>query len=453
LVIDLNYQPNLDANRDTVLTNADGVVEIPVEALLHNDSGNSNTGFDSVTVGTSGTVSVSNGIVSFVPAAQTTGTFTNVVEDAADSSANALNNSLETAQDFSDRSLFGVVNSANAGLIADDAIPTARFQGTLNASNSTSRDQDWVRLYLNAGERLILDIDQGVGGASNVDTMMTLRDSSGNQLAFNDDASTTQGGLGSTSGLDSYIEYTAASDGYYYVSVTSYAEGDSGDYELWMSIDPSNGPQQNNFEYTISDGVLNNSTVADVSLIAGSTIQGSADDEVLVGGSGADTLIGAGGDDALVGNAGDDILQGGDGDDLLIGGAGEDQLSGGLGADIFNWSLADAGAAGAPVLDTISDFDTAAFNVGGDAINLKDLLIDDSGEDLTSYLQFERVDLGNGDFDTVLHVSSTGAFDGGTVSSGAEQSILLQGVDLLGTSTDQQALIQDLIATGKLITD
>jgi uncharacterized protein YegL len=456
LVIDLDYEPNLDANRDTVISNSGDTVEIPVEALLHNDSGNSNMAFTSVAVGASGTVSASNGVVSYTPSSVNSGAFTNIIEDSGDSSDTGLNNSLNNAVDFSDRTLFGEVDAGDVALVADSGIPTARFQGTLTASNNSSKDEDWVKVYLAEGERLVLDIDGGYisgdGSTNNVDTIITLHDANGVELFENDDSSTSQGGDGSSSSLDSYLEYTATADGFYYINVTSYSNGDSGNYELWMSIESGAGE----FDYTIGDGSLSNTTTADVSVVSGSTVQGTDDDEILVGDTGDDTLIGEAGDDALVGNAGDDTLQAGDGDDLLIGGAGKDELSGGLGADIFSWSLADAGSATTSdlaVQDTITDFDSDAFENGGDRINLSDLLVDEAGEDLTSYLHFERVDNGGGEIDTVLHVSSTGAFDGGNYAGSVEQSILLQGVDLLGASTDQQALIQDLISTGKLITD
>ena len=454
LVIDLNYEPNLDANRDTIITNAGGTVEIPVEALMHNDSGGSNLAFGAVAVGANGTVSANNGIVSFTPSSVSTGTFTTDVEDGLDSSANGINNALADAEDFSDRSLFGIVGASETALISDSAIPTARFQGTLTASDGSSKDQDWIKLSLVAGERLILDIDGAANVGDSVDTIISLHDASGNQLSINDDADSTSGGGGSVSNLDSYLEFTVSEDGDYYVNVTSYSNGDSGDYELWMSIEGVGS----NFEYSVEDGLLSNSTLADVSVVAGSTVQGTDDDEVLVGDTGADTLLGEAGDDALVGNAGDDVLDGGVGEDLLIGGAGEDTLSGGLDtdADIFQWSLADAGPATTSdlsVTDTITDFNTADFDQGGDALNLSDLLVDETGEDLTNYLHFERVDKGGNEYDTVLHVSSTGDFGPGSVEGFIEQSIVLEGVDLMGTNTDQQALIQDLIQAGKLITD
>jgi len=59
-----------------------------------------------------------------------------------------------------------------------------------------------------------------------------------------------------------------------------------------------------------------------------------------------------------------------------------------------------------------------------------------------------------------LHVSSGGGFSGGTQtvggnpSPGAEdQRIVLAGVNLIGTMTTDQQVIQDLLTKGKLNTD
>ena len=163
-------------------------------------------------------------------------------------------------------------------------------------------------------------------------------------------------------------------------------------------------------------------------------------------------------DDATLvsGGSGDDALTGGWGMDVLIGGAGNDAMSGGAGADVFAWSLGDQGTAGAPALDTVSDFDAFAH---GDKLDLRDLLqgeiADPALQNLDNYLHFEK--LGS---DTIVHVSSSGGFAadshsvGGAFTSGSEdQTISLHNVDLTaGLGTDQQ-IIQDLLNKGKLITD
>ncbi|MFK7752414.1 MAG: calcium-binding protein [Sedimentitalea sp.] len=118
------------------------------------------------------------------------------------------------------------------------------------------------------------------------------------------------------------------------------------------------------------------------SSVAGDSITGDANANVLNGLGGDDTLIGGGGDDTLIGGdnvdraradaqgnnadvlkggAGDDTLLGGLGDDRLFGGKGDDTHTGGEGADVFVFrDLGDD--------DVIIDFDT-----GEDLLNLRDV--------------------------------------------------------------------------------
>ena len=66
----------------------------------------------------------------------------------------------------------------------------------------------------------------------------------------------------------------------------------------------------------------------------GSTIDGGAGDDILIGSSGQDDLSGGDGDDELVGGAGNDTLTGGDGADTLTGGADQDVIYGGAGDSV-----------------------------------------------------------------------------------------------------------------------
>jgi Ca2+-binding RTX toxin-like protein len=190
---------------------------------------------------------------------------------------------------------------------------------------------------------------------------------------------------------------------------------------------------------------------------ADNTLTGSGEEDRLYGHGGDDSLAGEGGNDLLRGGAGNDTLDGGTGNDILIGGAGNDSLTGGLGADVFRWELGDQGSAGSPATDTITDFDMAAPALGGDVLDLRDLLQGEEhfGTDpgnLDSYLHFEHTQSG-----TVIQVSSSGGFAGGFNAGAVDQTITLQGqwVDLTagGALSPDQQIIQDLLATGKLITD
>jgi large repetitive protein len=176
----------------------------------------------------------------------------------------------------------------------------------------------------------------------------------------------------------------------------------------------------------------------------------------LTGSAGNDHITGSDGRDAIYGGSGSDTILGGGGADLIAGGAGNDTLTGGLGSDTFKWSLGDAGTAGKPAMDAITDFNKASAINGGDVLDLRDLLQGESHTgtatgNLGSYLHFEK-----SGSDTVVHVSSTGGYTGGTFTTGAtDQKVVLQGVDLTNggaLATDSQ-IIQDLLTKGKLSAD
>ncbi|PKO24333.1 MAG: midcut-by-XrtH protein, partial [Betaproteobacteria bacterium HGW-Betaproteobacteria-8] len=109
----------------------------------------------------------------------------------------------------------------------------------------------------------------------------------------------------------------------------------------------------------------------------------------------------------------------------------------------FKWSLADAGTAGAPAQDVITDFGN-----GEDRLDLRDLLQGEATDNLENYLHFETVGS-----DTVVHISSSGGFSGGYNSGNEDQTITLQNVDLVGSLTSDQQIIQNLLDSQKLITD
>jgi len=468
MVINLNYIANLDATRDIVLTNiADGSpIAISTDALMHNDV-TRGTGYVSGTsTPTSGGVAMSGGVVIFTPVnAQASSVAETPVADSSSSTTN--NNSIANAIDLSDRSRWGMVSDTDAANVANRNAISIRMSGTMAG---TGVDNDYVKVYLRAGEKFVMDIDNGVGGVASVstDTSLTIYNDAGTQLATNaTSTSIAQGGAGSTSTSDPYLEYTATADGFYYVRVFNATAGDVGTYDLWLSVDnPVNTPM--GFDYTLTDTGVSDTSHADVYRSLGTTITGGSADEILLGGSTNDTLVGNAGNDVLLGNAGNDTLLGGAGNDrleggagndildggadndLLIGGAGNDTLTGGAGADVFKWLLADAGPAGTPTSDVITDFDTTA---GSDKLDLRDLLQGEVGQgvgvNLENYLHFEKVGA-----NTVIHVSSNGGFGNGYNPASEVQTITLQNVDLTagGLTTDQQ-IIQDMLNKGKLITD
>ncbi|MEQ1766663.1 MAG: type I secretion C-terminal target domain-containing protein, partial [Methylotenera sp.] len=180
------------------------------------------------------------------------------------------------------------------------------------------------------------------------------------------------------------------------------------------------------------------------------TISGGTGKDQIYGDAGNDTLNGNDGDDFTSGGAGNDTINGGAGNDVIIGGAGDDSLTGGLGADVFKWELVDQGAKLSPAKDIVTDFDSVAGNLGGDVLDLRDLLVGENTGNLANYLHFEKSVSG---LDTIIHVSSNGEFANGFNASKDVQTITLNNVDLIQSFTNDQDIVADLISKQKLITD
>jgi Ca2+-binding RTX toxin-like protein len=102
-------------------------------------------------------------------------------------------------------------------------------------------------------------------------------------------------------------------------------------------------------------------------------LNGQGGDDTLDGGPGNDSLFGdairgfyqVAGNDTLFGGDGYDDLDGRGGDDVLDGGRGNDMLTGGEGVDTFLRQVVGEG------IDTVTDF---IDGVGGDILDIADLL-------------------------------------------------------------------------------
>jgi len=194
-----------------------------------------------------------------------------------------------------------------------------------------------------------------------------------------------------------------------------------------------------------------------VGLATGDTLTGGTGPDQILGRDGADSISGGTGSDNLFGNGGNDTITGGDGNDTLHGGAGTDNLTGGLGSDVFAWHLSDAGANQATrAVDTIKDFNVAAPSAGGDVLDLRDLLSNESSTNIQNYL-----DITTTATQTVIRISPTGGFTGGTFAAAADtQEIVLEGVNLrdvnaigLGATATNKDIVDQLIKQGKLLID
>jgi len=114
------------------------------------------------------------------------------------------------------------------------------------------------------------------------------------------------------------------------------------------------------------------------------------------------------------------------------------------GDDVFEFTLAEHGGADTDV--TISGFGDS----GNDSLDLRDLLVgEEASDDLSSYLNVSY-DGAN----TVIEVSSSGDFKGNPGDAGkVDQTITLEGVDLVAGETDVNAVIQSMLDAGKLTID
>jgi len=89
------------------------------------------------------------------------------------------------------------------------------------------------------GSTAVFDIDYAAGHGGSFDSILKLYDGSGNNLVWQDDYSTSAGGGGSISGLDSYLTYTFAQHGTYYIAVGQYYDSPvpaGGTYQLQVSL-------------------------------------------------------------------------------------------------------------------------------------------------------------------------------------------------------------------------
>ncbi|CAG0959908.1 RTX-I toxin determinant A from serotypes 1/9 [Methylophilaceae bacterium] len=468
LTVNLDYVAILDANRDTILTNVQAGTPITVsaDALMHNDTMGGNASVTSAQGAVNGTVGGTTN-VTYVPNASATAAAPirvtqEALLDTQNNGPTPINDDRANAFLLA-RDGFGTTLPGGQAWAVDVAGYSQVFRGRIdNRSTGSVRDLDYVKVALFSGERIFIDVDNQSRG---IRAFVEYYDANGVLQTFTVPVT----GTGNNLAPNGY--FTAPTDGEFFIRLQSDGTGTTNNtnYDLIVTLDQVKGPlyEAGQFDYTITENGVTSSATADVFHVAGNAINGTDADEILLGGGTNDILRGGGGDDVLIGGngndqlfggsgndrleggAGNDTLDGGAGNDILIGGTGNDTLTGGLGADVFKWSLADAGTAGAPAQDVITDFDTVA---GGDKLDLRDLLQGEIsqgvGANLENYLHFEKAGA-----DTIVHVSSNGGFNNGYNPSNEVQTITLQNVDLVGSYTNDQQIIQNLLDTQKLVTD
>jgi hypothetical protein len=168
-----------------------------------------------------------------------------VSEDAmVISEVNPDTNDLVESAQVIDRSSFRIAPTEN---LADDSAPRVSIEGTINPD----QDVDLYVLELQAGEKLVLDIDfTGDPIPEQPDTQVFVWDANGAPVfypaghpaaglpVFNDNFFPGVGGegAGSNSMVDAYLEYDVPTTGTYIVGVQSFGGSTGGSYTLNVSI-------------------------------------------------------------------------------------------------------------------------------------------------------------------------------------------------------------------------
>ncbi|WP_394729212.1 M10 family metallopeptidase C-terminal domain-containing protein [Altererythrobacter sp. GH1-8] len=116
-------------------------------------------------------------------------------------------------------------NDDVGGSVAGSAAFT--LGSTVNSTLNVTGDRDWYAVTLEAGQ-IYEFTTSSTGGGADADTTLTLRDASGNVLAWNDDSS----------GTYSRIRVEVETTGTYYIDVGGWADSSSGSYQLTGVVAP-----------------------------------------------------------------------------------------------------------------------------------------------------------------------------------------------------------------------
>ena len=112
---------------------------------------------------------------------------------------------------------------------------TLLIGGSVTSAIDTLGDEDWIRVSLTAGDRVTFTVSNPSGSSTPLpDSVLTLYNADGVQVAFNDDAN----------GYLSEITYTATQTGTYYLAVGAYDNASVGSYKVSAAIAPPPVPTE-----------------------------------------------------------------------------------------------------------------------------------------------------------------------------------------------------------------
>ena len=130
---------------------------------------------------------------------------------------------MEVSEVIPDTDLDNTIVEATATGISS----TGTTSTTIDNAIANNRDVDLYQFQLNQGDTITFDVDAAILGTG-LDSVLRLFDSSGVEIANNDDGTASD----ETSSTDSLLEYTATANGEYYLGVSSFAN---------FNYDPLNG--------------------------------------------------------------------------------------------------------------------------------------------------------------------------------------------------------------------
>jgi Ca2+-binding RTX toxin-like protein len=284
-----------------------------------------------------------------------------------------------TAWTFTGNELDNIMSSASEGgtlfgMGGNDQLFLANVQNFSDAhggdGNDTLSAGRSSELFGDAGNDVLIADNIGTDMTGGVGSDSFLFTESGLSAAIHDFASGVDkirlDGGGSMSALGPSGNF-AAGDARFHTGAAAHDADDRVIYnaatgELWYDGDGNGGGAaelianlQAGASVVVTDIAVDNGSAP-----GGQTINGTANNDTLVGGAGNDTINGnagadliqgMGGNDSLLGSTGWDTLQGGDGNDWLHADGWSDTMTGGAGNDSFVWN-----DSGNNTRDTVTDF-------------------------------------------------------------------------------------------------
>ncbi len=269
--------------------------------------------------------------------------------------------------------------TATSAIFEGEPLTGASFSGDLESIN----DRDWIRISLTAGVTYNFYAHlQGPGSSG--DSILSLMNSSGVQVATNDDRSAAT--------LNSFLSFTPTSTGTFFVEVRSFGStGSPGEYGINVTAVNATNKELSNasdsYAGLANERILGGKGNDSITIGAGrdalgeqgdDNISGNALSNFISGGVGNDNISGGDGNDSLYGDAGHDQLGGGAGIDRVFGGAGYDFITGSSGDDYLR------GGSGADRLFGDDDADKLYGDEGDDQLDGgagNDLLVGHAGND------------------------------------------------------------------------